>query len=93
METERSGERERRGNVGKEVEEREKKREARNAPLPAAAPAERRACRQLRHARRLACSLFAGGLVMGWNMVTSTGMATGCWNHLWPCSWPRGKRG
>jgi hypothetical protein len=47
-----------------EVEEREKQREAGNAPLPAAAPAGRRACRQLRHARRRACRLFAGGLVM-----------------------------
>jgi hypothetical protein len=57
-------ERERRGNVGMEVEEREKQRKAGNAPLPAAAPAGRRACRQLRHARRRACRLFAGGLVM-----------------------------
>ena len=31
-----------------------------------------------------AVCLFAGGHVMGWDMVTSSGMATGCWNYSWP---------
>ena len=61
------------GKRRRESRERPNRRETHRCQQPLQPPAAPAAVR-----------LFAGGLVMGWDMVTSSGMATDCWNYSWP---------